>query len=95
MTIETFTKRNPMPFAYSDLPDMPDTIEPIALVGDVVVTNGPWNVPQHCTVLEVSANHCTVWVDVAGPGGDRTAIGVHRIQSIAREGLRWTRSVGL
>ena len=90
--IETYTKQNRMPFVYSDKPNPPPTEEPIVKVGDHVITNGPWVEPQKATVLDVSSDHGTVWVDVPGPGGDRTAIGVHRIESIRRGADRWTRS---
>ncbi|MBA2720763.1 MAG: hypothetical protein H0U52_16210 [Chloroflexi bacterium] len=89
--ISTYTKQNRMPYAYSDKPDPPPTEEPIVKVGDRVVTNGPWAEPQEGTVLEVSSDHGTVWVDVPGPGGDRTAIGVHRVESITRDADHWTR----
>lgn len=90
--IKTYTKQNRMPFVYSDKPDPPPTEEPIVKVGDHVITNGPWTTPQKATVLEVSNDHGTVWIDVPGPGGDRTAIGIHRIESIRRGTDHWTRS---
>jgi hypothetical protein len=89
--ISTYTKQNRMPFSYSDLADPHPTDEPIVKVGDRVVTNGPWVEAHVGTVLEVSSDHGTVLIDVPGPGGDRTAIGVYCVESITRGADHWTR----
>lgn len=91
--IKTKVVKRRMPYAYSDRPDPPPTVEPVLRIGDKVVLDY-WTTPVPGVVKDVDEEGKLAWfkVPVAVPGGgDTIALGVHRVIEVVRGNDRWVR----